>query len=267
MVIQDVLDKFGNVDGEIVLKHYLCLNKIDIVLNRNKELSKEEEKIISEVYEKYKNDYPLQYILGQWNFYGRDFFVKEDVLIPRFETEILIEKILDLKKGFENILEIGVGSGVISLTLGLEIENSNILGVDISKKAIDLSNKNKKKLNVNNCNFILSDVFENINPNEKFDLIVSNPPYIDEEDMKKLHRKLSFEPENALYGGIDGLDIYRRIIEDSRDYLNGRGYLAFEIGYNQGEKIKYLLEKNNYDNIKIYKDYNDFDRCIIARSR
>lgn len=267
MVIQDVLNRFGKTDGEIILNFYFNLNKLDIALNKNKNLTKEEEILIEKIYNKYKNNYPLQYILGEWNFYGRDFFVEEGVLIPRFETEILVEKILSLNTNFENILEIGVGTGIISLTLSLEIEDSNILGVDISTKAVNLANKNKEKLNVKNCKFILSDLYENVNSNKKFDLIVSNPPYINEEDMNELDKKLDFEPTNALYGGKDGLELYRKIIENSNNYLSKHGYIAFEIGYNQGSSIKSILEINNYDNIKIYKDYNGFDRCVIARRR
>lgn len=265
MVIQDVLNLFGKVDGEIILKHYFNFNKIDIVLNKNKELEENQENLIYEIYEKYKKNYPLQYILGQWNFYGRDFFTEENVLIPRFETEILVEKILDLNIAFKNILEIGVGSGIISITLALEIEDSKIIGVDISQNAIDLANRNKEKFNVKNCEFIKSDLFSNVNKNLKFDLIVSNPPYINLEDMGKLEEKLSYEPEIALYGGEDGLDFYRAIIEGANEYLSSNGVIAFEIGYNQGESIKDILKERNFKDISIYKDYNDFDRCIIAR--
>ncbi|QQK07911.1 peptide chain release factor N(5)-glutamine methyltransferase [Miniphocaeibacter halophilus] len=265
MVIQDVLDLFSKVDGEIILKHYFNINKIDIVLNKNKKLEKKQEDLIYEIYKKYKRNYPLQYILGQWNFYGRDFFTEEGILIPRFETEILVEKILDLNIDFRNILEIGVGSGIISITLALEMEKSQIIGVDISQKAIDLANRNKEKFNVKNCKFIKSDLFSSVSRENKFDLIVSNPPYINLEDMDKLEEKLSYEPENALYGGKDGLDFYREIIEKSKDYLKSNGVIAFEIGYNQGESIKEILSNHNFMDIEIFKDYNDFDRCIIAR--
>ncbi len=265
MVVDDVLKLFGKVDGELILEHYFKLNKLDIFLKRDKILSEDEEMIINEIYKKYKDDYPLQYILGQWNFYGRDFFVEEGVLIPRFETEILIEKILDIKEKFNNILEIGVGTGIISLTLAMELENCEILGVDISEQAIKLSKKNKEKFGIKNCKFIKSDMFKNIENCKKFDLIVSNPPYINGKDMKELHRKLDYEPQNALYGGEDGLDFYREIIEKSKDYLNEDGYLSFEIGYDQGEYLKDYLREYGFKNIKLYKDYNDFDRCIIAR--
>lgn len=265
MVVDDVIKLFGKVDGEIILDHYFKLNKLDIFLNRNKALSKEEESIIKKIYEQYKNDYPLQYTLGQWNFYGRDFLVEEGVLIPRFETEILIEKLLELKVKFTDILEIGVGTGIISLTLAMELKGSKIMGIDISEQAIRLANMNKEKYDIKNVEFFKSNLFENVENTTKFDLIVSNPPYINKEDMGKLDRKLDYEPENALYGGEDGLYFYRKIIEESKDYLTENGYLAFEIGYDQGEYLKEYLKINGFENIRLYKDYNGFDRCIIAR--
>ena len=212
MVINDVLDIFGKVDGEIILNYYFNLDKLSIYLNRNRILTKKEELVILNIKEKYLNDYPIQYILGEWNFYGRDFYVEEGVLIPRFETEILIEKILEQRNSFVNILEIGIGTGIISITLALEIDNTNIIGVDISKKAIKLANKNKVRYGVTNCNFIESDIYNNIGTQKNFDLIVSNPPYINLEDMNGLHNKLSYEPQNALYGGVDGMQFYKEII-------------------------------------------------------
>lgn len=265
MVVDDVIKLFGKVDGEIILEHYFRLNKLDIFLNRKKELSKDEEIKINEIYEQYRKDYPIQYILGLWNFYGRDFFVEEGVLIPRFETEILIEKILELKEKFSKILEIGVGTGIISLTLSMELNDSVIKGVDISEQAIDLANRNKEKFNIKNVEFLKSNLFNSIDVGEKFDLIVSNPPYINMEDMKKLHKKLDYEPQNALYGGEDGLYFYREIIEKSKEYLTEDGYLAFEIGYDQGKYLKSYLKEYGFKKINLYKDYNDFDRCIIAR--
>ena len=216
MVIDDVLNIFGKVDGEIILKQYFNLSRLDIYLNKNRILNKKEENKILEVKELYLQDYPIQYILGKWNFYGRDFYVEEGVLIPRFETEILIEKILEENHNFNNILEIGIGTGIISITLALELKESNIVGVDISDKAINLANKNKTAFNISNCKFLKSNIYEAIEPSNSFDLIVSNPPYINFEDMEKLHRKLSYEPKEALYGGDDGLNFYREIIINSK---------------------------------------------------
>ncbi len=264
MVVDDVLKLFGKVDGEILLDSLFNMNKLTIFLDRNKELSKEEEKKVLEIYNKYKDDYPIQYLLGKWNFYGRDFLVEEGVLIPRFETEILVEKILELKN-IKDILEIGIGTGIISLTLALENPDFNITGLDISNKAVNLANRNKKTLGVTNSEFLVSDLFSNLESDNSYDLIVSNPPYINKEDMKKLHKKLDYEPRNALYGGEDGLYFYRDIIEGSTKYLKDNGYIAFEIGYNQADDISKILKNSRFKDIKVYKDYNDFDRCIIAR--
>ncbi|MDL2310738.1 peptide chain release factor N(5)-glutamine methyltransferase [Peptostreptococcaceae bacterium OttesenSCG-928-C18] len=265
MVVNDVLKLFGDVDGVIILKYYFKMDKLFVYLNKDRVLEKEDEKLILNIYERYKKDYPLQYILGKWNFYGRDFYVEEGVLIPRFETEILVEKILELDSKIDDILEIGIGTGIISLTLALEKPNSRIIGVDISKLAIELATKNKEKYKVENCKFIESNVYSNVDSNDKFDLIVSNPPYINKDDMDKLDRKLDYEPVNALYGGEDGLDFYREIIKESVNYLKKDSYIALEIGYNQGKDIKKILETNKFKEIQVIKDYNDFDRCVIAR--
>lgn len=264
MEINDIIKMFGKVDGELIIEKYFNFSKMEILLNRKKIIDETIQKNIEEDYKLYSSGYPLQYILGKWNFYGRDFYVKKDVLIPRFETEILIENILKLNRSFKNILELGIGTGIISLTLAMELENVNIVGVDISKSAIELSNRNKDKFNIKNIEFIESNLYSNVK--RKFDLIVSNPPYINKEDMKKLDKKLSHEPDLALFGGEDGLYFYKNIIKDANKYLNKGGYIAFEIGYNQKEDIIELLKDNKFKIIETIKDYNGFDRCIIGQS-
>lgn len=265
MKLKEILEKFGTVDGSFLIENLLGLSKTDIFFNHNMDVPKEVEIKINEIYEKYLKDYPINYLIGKKNFYGRDFYLEEGVLIPRFETEILIEKILKLGIEFKRILDIGCGSGIISLTLALEIPSSTVLGVDISSKALYVSNKNKDDLKVKNCRFKYSNLFESIEA-ESFDLIVSNPPYINAQDMEELDNKVKKEPELALFGGEDGLYFYREIIKKSHKYLNENGYIAFEIGYNQGQSVKELLSFNGYKDITLIKDYNGFDRCVIARS-
>ena len=167
-----------------------------------------------EIIKKRKQNYPLQYIFGKWEFYGLELFVDESALIPRFETEILVDEILKLDCKKDKILDIGCGSGAISLALADNLKKSYVYGIDINKEAIKLSNKNKEKLNLKNVDFFESDIFSNIKE-KNFDIIVSNPPYIDEIDMKTLEKELSFEPQNALYGGKDGLFFYKKIISGS----------------------------------------------------
>jgi len=187
-------------------------------------------------------------------------------LIPRFETEILVDEILKMDCNKDKILDIGCGSGAISLALADNLINSYIYGIDISEDALTLSKKNKEKLELKNVEFFKSDIFSNVKDNN-FDIIVSNPPYIDEVDMKTLEKELSFEPQNALYGGKDGLFFYREIITDSLNYLSNNGILAFEIGYNQMEDISNLLIDNGFEILFQKKDFAGFDRIIIAKRR
>lgn len=265
MTLKEILEKFGKVDGSFVIENIVGLSQTEIFFNQNVTVPKDIEIKIDEIYKNYSKGYPINYLIGKKNFYGRDFYLEEGVLIPRFETEILIENILNLDVNFKNVLDIGCGSGIISITLALEMPKSNVLGVDISKLALDVSNRNKELLKARNCEFKESNLYSSVKW-EKFDLIVSNPPYINKEDMKLLDERVKKEPELALYGGEDGLEFYRAIIEKSHEHLNENGYIAFEIGYDQGESLKELLSNNEYTDINLIKDYNEFDRCVIARS-
>ncbi|WP_237036144.1 peptide chain release factor N(5)-glutamine methyltransferase [Mediannikoviicoccus vaginalis] len=265
MTLKEILEKFGKVDGSFVIENMMGLSQTEIFFNQNETVPKDIEIKIDEIYENYSKDYPINYLIGKKNFYGRDFYLEDGVLIPRFETEILIENILSLGVDFENILDIGCGSGIISITLALEMPKSKVLGVDISEVALDISNRNRELLGARNSEFKESNLFSSIGE-EKFDLIVSNPPYINREDMKALDERVKKEPELALFGGEDGLDFYKAIIEKSHEHLNENGYIAFEIGYNQGESVKELLSNNEYGDVNLIKDYNGFDRCVIARS-
>lgn len=215
-----------------------------------------------EIIDMRKSKYPLQYIFNKADFYGREFYVDERCLIPRWDTENLIEVVKDLSKNLENpeILEIGPGSGAISITLALEIPNSNVLGGDISTDALEVCEINKDKYDVDNLEFIHSNLFENIN--SKYDIIVSNPPYITSEDMKTLQDEVKKEPKLALDGGKDGLDFYKKITEESKLYLKNKGFLVFEIGHNQYEDIKNILEYNNFENINYKCDLQGYKRVI-----
>lgn len=266
MNIKELIEKHGDTNENWLILEYLTGKKsvelkmdlrfcVDSIYND-----------FLEIIEKRKQNYPLQYIFGKWEFYGLELFVDESALIPRFETEILVDEIVKLNCKKDKILDIGCGSGAISLALAKNLYKSYIYGVDISKEAINLSNKNKGKLNLQNVKFFESDIFSNVDE-KHFDIIVSNPPYIDDAEMKTLEKELSFEPQNALYGGQDGLFFYREIIINSLDYLSEKGVLAFEIGYNQMEIISNLLIENGFEILIAKKDFAGFDRILIAKRR
>ncbi len=262
MVIQDIYSLFDKSDCLMILEKLYNYSFSDSIIHSNDEVNENDEKTILEYKKLYDEDIPIEYILGFKYFYNRKFDVDYNVLIPRFDTEILVDEIIKTNHKFENILEIGVGSGIISITLNLEL-NSKVLGVDINENAIELSNKNAEGLNAGNVEFIYSDLYENVN--SKFDLIVSNPPYIDKKDFNSLETKILKEPRSALFGGDDGLYFYRKIINKACDYLKDDGMLAFEIGYNQKESIFKILDANGFNNHYCVKDFNGFDRVIIAR--
>lgn len=261
MKIKDILEKNNN-DLIIALTYLLNTNKNLLFLNKEEALDKKIENELKIINDKINEGYPLQYAIGKWNFYGLDLLVDKRALIPRYETEILVDLIINDNSNNKKILDIGTGSGAISLALSKNLKDSKIIGVDISKNAIDLANENKIKLNINNVEFKESDIFSNID--DKFDIIVSNPPYINKKDFEKLDNKLYYEPQNALYGGEDGLYFYKKIIKNAKNFLNKNGKIYLEIGYDQKDSISNLLEEYGYKQIKAYKDFNDFDRIIKA---
>lgn len=205
-------------------------------------------KDIDSDYQRIKQGYPIQYLIGYVDFYGFKINVNENVLIPRYETEFLVEKIIKYSKMFDNkinILDIGTGSGAIAISLNKMID-SNVTAVDISDEALEVA-RNNSKINNANINYIKSDLFENIS--EKFDIIVSNPPYIS-EDEKIMDSVDKYEPHLALYAKEDGLYFYRNILENAYKYLNERFIIAFEIGWWQANLIKDMA-RTYFNNSKI----------------
>lgn len=261
MRIKDYLDKNYEI-SLIALTYLLDTNKSSVILRSGEELDSDIGLKLDGILEKYNKGYPLQYALGEWEFYGLNFKVDERALIPRFETEIIVDFLLKSSYKKDKILDIGTGSGAIAISLGKNLPTSQIVGSDIEEKALSLARENKERLKASNVSFIKSDLFEEIS--EKFDIIISNPPYINQADYAKLDERLYHEPKSALLAREDGLYYYKRIIKDAKAYLNQGGRLVFEIGYDQKQRICELLNESDFKNIKCMKDYNDFDRFIIA---
>ncbi len=215
--------------------------------------------------ERVEEGYPLQYILGEWDFYGRSFFVKEGVLIPRPETEVLVEEVLKrLPKGEPMVgLELGVGTGCISVSLLCERSNLRIIGVDINLEALRLSKKNALRHRVLDRFFLVGgDLFSPIKP-YPFDLILSNPPYIPEEHWESLPIGVKLEGYTSLIGGQKGWEFYEKIASAIDNYLKPRGLIAFEIGHDQGEVVKKIFEEKGFK-VNIIKDYSGQERVVLG---
>ena len=257
------------LDVELLLKRALGdVDSMYIRMYLDKELSEDQEKYFLEMMKDRLNQRPIAYILGNREFMGLDFFVKEGVLIPRPDTETLVEEIINIcnnKTGL-NILDIGTGSGAITVSLAKYLDKSHIVSVDISDIALEIASKNAVSNKVDErIDFIKSDVFSNVSRENKFDIIVSNPPYIKKSDIDGLDRQeKDFEPYNALEGGEDGLDFYRKITRESREFLNENGILAYEVGHDQASDVSKIMQQNGFKGIYTKSDLQGFERVVIG---
>ncbi len=254
----------NNLDAELLMMHILKVTKIDLVV-KTFDLSEVEEALFFKLVEERKSLKPIAYILKEKEFMGLDFYVDENVLIPRPDTEILLEEVIKIIKAnsLNSFLEIGSGSGCIAISLSHFTGISGI-SVDIFSQNLEICKKNALNNDVHNVDFILSDIYEKVNG--KFDLIISNPPYIDIEDLKTMGKNVvDYEPHSALFAENNGLYFYENIIKDASHYLNKNGFIAFEIGYNQRLDVITLLENYGFTNIISFKDYGDKDRVVIAQ--
>lgn len=257
------------LDVELLLKKALGdVDSMYIRMNLDKALSDEQEKYFLEMMKDRLNERPIAYIIGNREFMGLDFFVKEGVLIPRPDTETLVEEIINIfnnKTGL-NILDIGTGSGAITVSLAKYLDKSHVVSVDISDIALEIASKNAISNKVDErIDFIKSDVFSNVSDETKFDIIVSNPPYIRKADISGLDRQVKdFEPYNALEGGEDGLDFYRRITEESRQFLKQDGILAYEVGHDQASDVSKIMQQNGFKGIYTKCDLQGFERVVIG---
>lgn len=261
--------KTSSDHAKMLLSSYLDVNPLEILTILDKEVDSDIEKLYKSSLEALKENKPIQYVIGNVNFYGLKFIVNKNVLIPRFETEELVEQVVeytkDLNKDRIKILDLGCGSGAIGLTLKSILKDSEVTLTDISKDALEIA-----KLNANNLNldvtFIESDWFSNVKL-EKYDIIVSNPPYIrTDEEIEEIVK--NNEPSLALYGGVDGLDCYRKILANIKPYLNNKFLIAFEIGESQKEEIYDIVNKYLKDiEITCKKDLYGRNRMIFVRNK
>lgn len=263
----------GKLIAEIVFSHVLNIDRMMLFTKYRDDVEDEEiEKIRYFIQKIGREKFPVQYLLNEQEFYGRKFYVDKGVLIPRQDTEILVEKMIDILKDkvlkneiHPKILDIGVGSGIIGITAALEIESSYVLGVDISDKALETAQKNKEILKVSNIKFLKSDLFENVEFRE-FDMIVSNPPYISLNEVGIMSDDtLLHEPSEALFAENDGLYFYYEICQKASDYLADFGYLLFEIGYKQGKNVAKIMASSGFKNIEVVKDLAGLDRVVIGQ--
>ena len=258
------------LDAQLLLQKVLKKDKLFIILNRNETLSKDEEEEFLKLINLRKDKMPVKYILGECEFMGLNFYVKEGVLIPRADTEILVEEVIkEIKENnYNRICDVCCGSGAIGVSIGKYIENSAVDCYDISDIAIEVTGKNIERFSLKDRVTVeKSDLLTvAIKQNKKFDVIVSNPPYIKEEVIPTLMEDVKdYEPYIALCGGIDGLDFYRKITNQSLEILENDGLLAFEIGYDQGEAVKELLIENGFTDVRVINDLAGLNRVVIGK--
>ncbi len=253
------------LDSELILSEILRISREKILVSSDKKLKNTHVLSFNKLLKRRLHSEPIAYILKKKEFFSKNFYVNKNTLIPRPDTELLVEKILKVnKKKNPYILDIGTGSGCIILSLLQNIENSRGVAIDISKKALDLAKKNAQKMKLNKkCKFVHKPI-EKIY-GYKFDLIVSNPPYIPVSQIKNLSKDIKqFEPRNALDGGNDGLDVIKKVIYKSTTILKKNGLLAIEIGNEQYKKVLQILNLYGFRNRFLIKDYQKNIRCLIS---
>ena len=264
----DLLKKYDideyRLKTKLLLSNILSTPKEYLIIHDEEEVSDNNEKSFFDAIEKIKKGIPIQYIINKQEFMGIEFYVNENVLIPQPDTEILVQVCLDNIKDNNKVLDLCTGSGAIGISLSCLCKSKNIKVVltDISEKAIDVARINCEKNN-QEIDIVKSDLFENIK--DKYDIIVSNPPYIETTVIKTLSQEVQNEPHIALDGGEDGLNFYRSISKNAKEFLVDNGLLALEIGYNQKEKVMSILKQDGYRDIKCIKDYNNLDRVITCK--
>lgn len=266
-VLKEIGIQTSRLDAELLLSHVLKCERAHLIAINKEKLTHDDLVIYRRLIEVRRRGIPVAYITGFKEFMGIDFIVNQSVLIPRPETEILVEALIQRLKGVKNpkILDIGTGSGCIGISLAYFITDSSVHATDISSDALAVAKTNARRLGVKDRVFFYQgDVYDAL-PDEYegyFDVIVSNPPYIPSADIKNLSNEVKSEPALALDGGKDGLRFYRKIIAGAFEYLKKGGLLAFEVGYDQAQKVKSMMTSYSVD---IIKDLAGIERVVIGR--
>ncbi len=276
MVIQDIVKILtdsgiepneANIEVKMLIEHFAGFGVKDIIMG--KKLDAEKLKIVEEKARlRARTHQPIQHIIGFADFMGEKFIVNNDVLIPRDETEILVLKAVEIinKNNFKMALDVGTGSGCIACMVA-KLSDCQIIGLDISKEALNIALDNASRLNLfNKAIFRKSDIFSNVKPGEKFDIIISNPPYIPSSEKFDIQEEVKFDPELALFTSDEkGLEFYQKITEQAPEILNKGGYLVFELGINQAEDVRKIMEDNGFSDINIIKDLANIERVIFGK--
>ena len=276
MLIQDIVKILtdsgiepneAKVEVKLLIEHFAGYSLVYILMG--KKLTEDKLKIVEEKAKlRAKTHEPIQYIIGLADFMGEKFLVNKDVLIPRDETELLVRKAIEIIKenNFKMVLDMCTGSGCIACMIA-KLTNSQAMGVDISTEAIHTAFKNMEKFGLyNRAIFRKSDIYSKIREDEKFDLIVSNPPYIPPKEKETIQEEVSYEPDLALYTTDEkGLAFYEKIIKDAPKFLNKGGYLMFELGIGQSSDVAKIMNTYGFDDIKVLKDLANIDRVIFAK--
>lgn len=264
--------KDAKFEAELLLRHAASMERHQLFLQLDEPLPEHLERVYFQSIDKRCSHMPVQYILGRQEFYGRDFYVDERVLIPRPETELLIEQALKRVEDEARILDIGTGSGAIAVTLALEsrdkCKNVSVYAVDISDSALQVAKENAKRFMAEKVHFCLADIWPSgvLQGDFAFDIIVSNPPYIDKSDWQQMDREVKeYEPEIALFAPEQGLAFYRRIISEARGKLRSGGWLGFEMGFQQAAAIKDMFHQCGYEQISVYEDLAGHARVMFAK--
>ena len=259
-------EREAQLDARLLLEHVCGTSLQTLLLDGERPVTDNEAELYRRLLKRRCSREPLAYILGKWDFMGLEFGVSSDVLIPEQDTENLVEEVMREVCDGDRILDLCTGSGCILLSLLNYSNGSTGVGTDLSEGAIAVAKENALKLGLSErCDWKAGDLFEAVDPGEKFDIIVSNPPYIRSETIGELAPEVRIhEPRMALDGGDDGLYFYKRIIPEAADYLRTGGMLFLEIGYDQAEQVGALMKDAGYYEVRIIKDYGGNDRIVCG---